>query len=118
MEQIAFAAESGDKSQVEKVINELDLTINCRGGVLNQTALITCSRGGKLAAICILIELHADVNITNAEGDSALIAAARYGHKDSVSTLIQHGAVLSLQNKFGRSALLEACAKVIILFVY
>jgi len=60
-------------------------------------------------AIHALLDRHADVNATLADGSTALLWAAHWDDAELVDLLLRAGANLSTANRYGISPLLEAC---------
>ena len=60
-------------------------------------------------AIHALLDAHADVNATLADGSTALLWAAHWDDAELVDLLLSAGANVSTANRYGISPLLEAC---------
>ena len=61
------------------------------------------------AAAQALLDRHADVNATLADGSTALFWAARWDDGNLVEQLLRAGAQAAIANRYGISPLLEAC---------
>jgi len=70
-----------------------------------RTPLITAVYRGHKETIELLLDLGADVNGTNFEGDTAMFEAARSGRSDEVRLLIDHGANVNAKDVNGATAL-------------
>ena len=64
---------------------------------------------GHVFDISVLLQLGANINHQNNEGD-ALILASRNGHEQVVQSLLMAGAIVNAQNNKGYSALMAACS--------
>ena len=60
-------------------------------------------------AVHALLDRHADVNATRADGSTALLWAAHWDDAALVDVLLRAGANVSTANRYGVSPLLEAC---------
>ena len=75
--------------------------------------LVNAVRNGRLDEVRMQLEMGADINYEDYDGDNddwtALHAACKYGHKDIVVELLKHDNVdVNHQNKDGDTALLLA----------
>jgi len=68
------------------------------------TALMMASRQGALDTERVLIERHANVNLTDPDGTSALVIAIVNGHYDVASLLLRNGADPNLADSAGMAA--------------
>eukprot|EP01038_Epipyxis_sp_PR26KG_P010099 gene10099-13575_t len=59
---------------------------------LKESFLWAAAQGGNTQDCESLLEIGADINWKNADGDTPLLAACRRGHKETVSLLLAHGA--------------------------
>ena len=74
-----------------------------------ETVLMTCARGGVVAAVSPLLAGGADVNAAEpTRGQTALMWAAWEGHTGVVRALIAHGAAVDARTTTGYTALLLA----------
>lgn len=72
------------------------------------TALMAAAAHNRLAAVRLLLGLHADVNATNTIDDTALMVAAAKGATDVIPALLAAGASPDLKNGSGMTALMLA----------
>lgn len=79
--------------------------VNSREFMSNRTPLMKASYFGHSNVVAYLLELKADVNASDADGDTALHDAAYFGHKDIVALLLEAGADKNAQNVDGKSPL-------------
>lgn len=70
--------------------------------------LIAIGQCGYLAAVQVLLENGADVNILANNGLTSLMMATLNGHTEAVSMLLQNGANVNIQNCLGMTALIIA----------
>jgi ankyrin repeat protein len=68
------------------------------------TALMMAARQGALDAERVLIEHHADLDLTDPDGTSALVIAIVNGHYDAASLLLRHGANPNIADSAGMAA--------------
>ena len=68
-------------------------------------ALVAAADQGHYERARALVVAGADVNVTNAFGDTALIAAARHGNDAIVDLLLRHGADANCEDRDGDTAL-------------
>ena len=68
------------------------------------TALIMAAREGALDTERVLIERHANVNLTDPDGTSPLVIAIVNGHYDAASMLLRHGADPNIADSAGMAA--------------
>lgn len=59
---------------------------------LKESFLWAAAQGGNTQDCESLVEIGADINWRNADGDTPLLAACRRGHTDTVAFLVAHGA--------------------------
>lgn len=74
------------------------------------TPLMWAAKEGKLEAVNILLEQHANINSINETGRTALIYAAEEGKADNVALLLKRNANVSIKDKEGNTALILAAA--------
>ena len=72
------------------------------------TALMLAAIGGHTETAALLIKNHADVNVTDKDGNTALICAADRGHTEIVALLINNHADVNVTDNGGRTALMWA----------
>ena len=72
------------------------------------TPLLFAARQGSLESARMLVEIGADVNLTDPEGTSAVLLAIINGHYDVAGFLLDKGADPNLADKDGRTALFAA----------
>ena len=73
------------------------------------TALMHAARDGHTEVVKTLIEIGANINIQNDNGDTALILAARRGLTEIVKILVENGADMNIKDsRYGRTALIYA----------
>jgi ankyrin repeat protein len=68
------------------------------------TALMMAARQGALDAERVLLERHANLNLTDPDGTSALVIAIVNGHYDAASLLLEHGADPNIADSAGMAA--------------
>lgn len=72
------------------------------------TALIAATAHNRAAAVTTLIEFRAQVDLTDAQGNTALSHALHHRHTDIARLLVQSGADLNTRNMWGDTALTVA----------
>jgi len=72
------------------------------------TPLLFAARQGSLESVRMLVEVGADLNLTDPEGTSAVVSAIINGHYDVAALLLDKGADPNLADKDGRTALFAA----------
>ena len=106
------AAVEGDcsKDVLQKIINH-GAVVNATNKKNVTTLMLACEKGNK-DAINLLLDVGADPNIADADGDTWLNYAA-YGHrsKEVLPTIFNHGAELNTTNKNNITALMIASQK-------
>lgn len=83
----------------------LGIDIHSASATEKYTALQYAVMGNQLANLKKLIELGANLEATNVEGDTALMLAVKYNHHEIVGALLNAGANNNHVNKLGRTAL-------------
>lgn len=78
---------------------------------LKESFLWAAAQGGNTQDCESLIEIGADVNWKNHEGDTPLLAACRRGHIDTATILIVHGADVNVVGSDSYSALHICCRR-------
>jgi hypothetical protein len=86
------AAESGNASEVTRILNKGTHPDTGMGDGRGYTALQIASFHGHLDVVKILVDRGADVNKADIHGDTALSSAAYGGHVEIVKYLIEKGA--------------------------
>ena len=72
-------------------------------------ALFRAARDGNADTVrSLLASRNADVNATDADGDTPLIEAARFGHDEVVSALLIAKADANIKNRDGKTAIMLA----------
>jgi ankyrin repeat protein len=103
---LMHASESGN---LEVMAALLDGGADVNGGLPLGTPLVVAASSGKIAAVKLLLQHHAEVDkpfrIEELEGVTALMAAAIEGKEDVVRLLVQAGADLEARNSGGATAL-------------
>ncbi len=72
------------------------------------TALMMAAREGAVNAERVLIDHHADVNLTDPDGVSPLVMAILNGHYDTAALLLAHGADPNIADSAGMTAVYAA----------
>jgi len=86
-----------DTKQLQK--NQLKPKLSCR--------IIDAARGGHGTALQLLLDMGADIDEINSDGETALLEAVSYNHLSCVKILIKRGAdaTISIYNGYGYSVL-------------
>ncbi len=103
------AAESGDISDIDKLLNA-GANVNCALDG-DGSPLIGASREGQLAAVRLLLDRGADPNMPVPGDGNPLIMAAREGHADVVTLLLDRGAKIDEMVPSDENALIQASWK-------
>ena len=72
------------------------------------SALLKAAANGNNDEVLSLLELGADVDAQNEEGDTALMRAASKPYIEVVHSLLDHGADTNIQDNHGETALIKA----------
>jgi ankyrin repeat protein len=72
------------------------------------TALMLAARQGSLAAVKVLVEAKADLNVADPDGITALLLALMNAHYDEAAVLIENGADVNQVDRSGRGPLYMA----------
>lgn len=83
--------------------------VNMQDARSGTTALMVATSGGHVAAIELLLECDAEVNLRDRNGDTALKRAAENGHYAAAELLISRKANLDLPDVEGGTPLMFAC---------
>jgi len=78
---------------------------------LKESFLWAAAQGGNTQDCQSLIEIGADVNWKNSDGETPLLAACRRGHAETISMLLVHGADANIVSSNDGLAPLHICAK-------
>ena len=90
---------------LEEGVSYVGQTVLPKGG---WTPLMYAARQGALETARVLIDSHADLNLTDPDGTSALLFAVINGHYDVAALLLDRGADPNLPDKTGMTALYAA----------
>ncbi|BAV04895.1 hypothetical protein SAMN05421788_113152 [Filimonas lacunae] len=99
------AARSGDLSALQTFIAAGDINRQDERG---STALILASYYNQAAAVSLLLQAHAAMELKDTYGNTALMGAAFKGYLEIVELLLFHGASMHTENKSGATALTYA----------
>ena len=100
LEHAAYSAPSRQLLTIDALLRRGAKLNGPQGSVLN-----IFSRFGEDAALKILLEHGADVNLPKRTGETALMAAARSGRCSTVQLLLAHHTDSSMRNRQGKTAL-------------
>ena len=107
---IITATKNNHTNVVIDLIKSKNLDVNTIKDAFNNTLLcISSSRGNLDLTERLIVELNANVNIRNVNGNSPLILAANKDNLPMLELLLKYGAKLNVLNNFGNSAFLIAC---------
>ncbi|TMS34825.1 hypothetical protein L596_002339 [Steinernema carpocapsae] len=100
-------ARLGNVGQLKRILDSGKVHVDCvnSDGI---SPLMWASGNGHLAAVQILLNEGARINLRKPDGVTALIFASQGGHRDAVDLLINNGAEVNAQTSEGGSALLAA----------
>lgn len=84
------------------------VNLNLASKVYKETALHIAARKGHLDVVNRLIQLHADISLTDSCGRTALLLAAKKGHLNVIKRLLDCGADSEATDEFGNNVLLIA----------
>ena len=84
---------------------------NINGTIANQTTPLMCaSRLGETAMVKAFLELGADLNAVNSDGNNALWLACFNGNLDIIDILVKNGISIDHQNDNGSTCLMYAAS--------
>jgi hypothetical protein len=92
---------------IRQFVEQYD-NVNQRDSPGQRTALYYAAEGPDVKTVRTLIELGADPNIPDLEGDTPLIAAVMANHEDVVRQLIRSGANVNQADQAGGTAVMRA----------
>lgn len=101
-ELLVIAAQSGDRRNVERA---LDQGVATDGRFMGDSPLTAAAQNGHIKIVRILIEAGADIDERNISGRSALMAAADAGQLEVVRLLLEKGARVDIRDGTGSTAL-------------
>ena len=99
---MGLAAFYGDLDVI-KVLHELlgAEAVNAPDKTVGQTPIFGAVQGGQSAAVRVLCELGADVNVQNIKGTTTVYIAAQQGFVEVIRVLVEFGADVNIQNNEG-----------------
>lgn len=103
--ELHLAAYFGLQDFTKQLLSESD--INSLTGLL-QTPLSLSARNGHEAIVKLLLEIGADLELKDTDGQTALMHAARNGHESIIRLLLMNGADLEPAEDIGWTALMHA----------
>jgi ankyrin repeat protein len=80
---------ANDFSQIKKLVKEEKINVNDKGSLISPPLHIAASQG-KAEAVRTLLELGADKNAKDDQGQTALELAKKYNHSVIVEILLQN----------------------------
>lgn len=89
----------------------VDINFETQIDKLKESFLWAAAQGGNTEDCESLIEIGADVNWKNADGDSPLLVACRRGHTDTVEALVVHGGDVNISGRDGMCAVHICCLR-------
>jgi ankyrin repeat protein len=106
---------NGNIDGVKKLLKEgVDINVQNKYGYrehFGYTGLLLATSYGRTEVVRLLVEMGADINFKNKDGDTALILAVVYRRNEIVSFLVENGADINVQNKIGNTALIIGSLK-------
>lgn len=105
---IHIAAKTNDVATLKQLLAADPNLANAKTEGMGATPLHWAAAAGKLEAVRVLLEYHANPNLVHKIGGTALHAAVRYNHGPVVEYLLDHGANLNGRDAGGRTALFLA----------
>ncbi len=99
----AYGREGALQLLLENNIQHID-----RQNKLGDTALHMAVKFGRIATVKILLEKHANAEISNQDGESALHLAIKFNRQNIVCELMQHGVDFMCKNNSGETPLMLA----------
>lgn len=97
------------EDMLEAFLSIPNIDVNAEDGE-SERPIVGASRRGHLRAAKLLIGANADLNDTDAIGDTATMVAAGWGSTEVLELLVQHGGSLTTVNMTGRTPLYYACS--------
>ena len=91
-----------------KLLLSQGVDINARGGAFNGTALCEAARGGVTGMVRMLLDQHADLNISDENGNTPLLLTLSNDDDEILKMLLKKGADVNAFNDFGDTALVSA----------
>jgi ankyrin repeat protein len=101
---LCWAAEQGESDEVKALVED-GVGVNWRQ--FDETALHMAAEDRQGAAVQTLLELGADLSLTDDSGDSPLHIAARHGEVGLIESLIGAGADPNARNRDGETPLFD-----------
>ncbi|UCE41429.1 MAG: ankyrin repeat domain-containing protein [Candidatus Aminicenantes bacterium] len=101
---IMEAAEKGDMSKVQSILQQYPDLINAKNDE-QETPLHMAAKGGYINIVEYLLSKGADVNARNNDNQTPLLHAAYYGKAPIVKLLLEKGADFNERDRYGRSVL-------------
>ena len=108
-EQLIQAAEAGDTTTVQQLLNE-GADINGRDA-LGRTPVMAATHGNQVDVVRLLIQAGADINIRDNRMDNPFLYAGAEGLLEILKLAMDAGADTRLTNRFGGTALIPAAER-------
>jgi ankyrin repeat protein len=96
-------------SEVVALLVRRGIDVNSAQSPSGYSLLMQACERGSVDMCKALIDLGADMNMKNSEGDTALLIATSLNHSDVVALLIAHGANVHCSDTHGHTTLRYAC---------